>query len=144
MIDRESIYEGLFQAWAPLLGLGFRTLSRRLDNFTNVDSYIQPALYQLQAGEKIMPQRGLPSKLQLQVELFVYARSEDSTIPPSSVLNPLVDAVLLLTLPPAGKDVQTFGIQDVQHIWVEGEIKIAEGVLENQVIAVIPVNILIV
>jgi len=145
-MNREAVYSALFAQWQALLtnGAGFVTVSRRLDNFANVPAILQPALYQLQATEKTTPVRGIPLKRMLSLEVFVYATSADPTLPPSSVLNPLLDAVDAILKPDPITQVQNFGIAGVQHIWIEGVTKIAEGVLENQAIAVIPVEILLV
>jgi len=144
-MNRETIYSAVFTKWQALLtnGAGFVTVSRRLDNFANVPAILQPALYQLQAQEKTAPVRGVPPKRTLSLELFVYATSADPAVAPSSVLNPLLDAVDAILAPDPVTQVQNFGIAGVQHIWIEGVTKIAEGVLDNQAVAVIPVEILI-
>jgi hypothetical protein len=145
MISRETLYSQIFAAWQPMKTDGtFTTISRRLDNFANVPSALQPALFQLQAGEHIVPRRGLPSKMApAALELFIYATSNDPSIAPSSVLNPLVDRVTGLLAPLPGMEYQSLNIQGVQHIWVEGEVKFSEGLLTNQSVAIIPVNILL-
>ena len=152
--SRETVYSSVFAILQTLAPAHFVTVSRRLDNFANVPPIFQPALYQLQAMERISPRRGMPPVNQLELELFIYARTDDPTFAPSQFLNPLLDAVFELFEPNPAKNTtvtqqwtngatltQTFGIPGVEHIWVEGEIKIAEGCLENQAIAVIPVSI---
>lgn len=145
MVSREEIYDGIFQQLLKLqTNSQFVTVDRKLVNYSKVDTASQPALYQLQSGESIKQVRGRPPEYSMSLELFLYAWNADPTPGhyPSRILNPLLDLIFDVFAVPAGQSDQTFGIPSVQRIWIEGKVMIAEGVLANQIIAVVPVNIL--
>lgn len=139
---REPIYAALFARLAALPGLA--SASRRLSHWSDVPAAAQPALFQVQKGETVTQRRGLPPRRQLAVELFLYARSgADPTVAPSQILNPLIDAIEAALAPDDPTDaVQTLGGL-VAHAWIEGRIETDEGVLGDQAVAIVPVNLLI-
>lgn len=139
-VSRETIYSGLFAAFSGIAG--FNTVSRKLRHWSDVPGNEQPALFQIQKGENIEQQRGLHPKYLLEVELYVYAFSSDSNVAPATIINPLLDAVEALLAAPVGQDAQTLGIAGVSHIWIAGHIETDEGVLGDQTVAVIPINIM--
>jgi|SRR6185437_3978582 len=138
-MEREPIYAALF---ALLSGAaGFSTVGRRLQSWE--DTPAQPALFQIQAGEKASEKfPGAPLRWQLSVRAWIYCQSDASpTSVPSSVLNPLVDAVVAALSPTPAGEKQTLGGL-VLNAWVDGEIRIFEGVLGQQAVAIIPISIL--
>jgi hypothetical protein len=140
-MSREAIYEALL---AQITGaVSFNTVSRRWKVWNDVAPADQPALFQNQKGERTEIQgRGLPPKRYLLVDLCIYATSGDPNSPPSSRLNPLIDAVEAALAPDPFTGVQTLGGM-VSHCEIKGQTEIAEGVLGNQAIVIIPVEILI-
>ena len=140
--SREAIYAALFAllSGAPF----FRTATRRIKEYADVDQATQPALLQVELGEKWNARVGAPPLITLAARLFLYCESNDPTAPVSTPMNALLDAVTLALAPPLlphGPFRQTLGGL-VQHAGIAGEITIAEG-LSGQSEAVIPIEILV-
>jgi hypothetical protein len=73
----------------------------------------------------------------------VYAHAGDPYVAPATVLNPLVDGVEAALLPLAATGLQNLGLPAmVQHAYIAGKIETDEGVLRDQAVAIIPVEIL--
>ena len=90
-----------------------------------------------------MPALGAPTVWTLLVELYVYAHANDPYTAPATVLNPLVDAVEAALAPPPATGLQDLGVpMMVQHAYIVGKIETDEGVLRDQAVAIIPVEIL--
>jgi hypothetical protein len=142
MIAREPIYAALF---ALVAGAGgFVTTARRLRHWSDVGPAEQPALFMRQKSELAsVPTLGAPAIWRLAVELYLYAHASDPYIAPASVLNPLIDAVEAALAPLAATGLQDLGLPAmVQHAYIAGRLVIDEGVLRDQAVAVIPVEIL--
>lgn len=140
--SRETIYAALF----TLVGAaaGFQTATRRIKEYSDVDQATQPALLQVELGEKWNTRIGLPPIVALRCRLFIYCESSDPTEPVSTQMNGLLDAIMTALAPPIqpdGRFRQTLGGL-VQHAGISGEIAIAEG-LSGQSEAVIPIEILV-
>jgi hypothetical protein len=89
------------------------------------------------------PTLGAPAVWRLRVDFYVYAHSSDPYAPPSSILNPLVDAVEAALAPLVPTGIQNLGLPDmVQRAYLAGRIVTDEGVLRDQIAVVIPVEIL--
>ena len=141
MIAREEIYAALFARVAG--AADFVTIGRRLRHWSGVAPAEQPALFMRQKREIArVPTLGAPTLWTLFVELYLYAHSSNRLVAPASVLNPLVDAVeATLAPPPVGA--QDLGLPSlVQHAYIAGRIETDEGVLRDQAVAIIPVEIL--
>lgn len=138
--SRESIYAALF----ALAGnaVAFETATRRIKEYSDVDQATQPALLQVELGEKWDSRIGMPPVVTLNCRLFVYCESNDPTQPVSTQMNALLDALTNALAPPLlpnGPFRQTLGGL-VQHAGISGEVTISEG-LSGQSEAVIPVEI---
>jgi hypothetical protein len=86
----------------------------------------------------------MPPLVTLNCRLFVYCESSDPTLPVSTQMNALLDALTNALAPPMlphGPFRQTLG-GVVQHAGISGEVMIAEG-LSGQSEAVIPIEILV-
>jgi len=142
MIAREPIYAALFDLAAD--AGGFVTAERRLRHWSDVAPAEQPALFMTQKSETAAVKTlGAPTVWTLNVELYLYAHSSDPYLSPATVLNPLVDAVEAALAPAAITGLQDLGIPSmVQHATIAGKIETEEGVLGDQAIAIIPVEIL--
>ena len=139
---REAIYAALFALVAG--NSAFRTATRRIKDYSDVDQATQPALLQVELGEKWNARVGLPPVVTLSARLFLYCEESDPTEPVSTQMNALLDAVMAALAPPIvphGPFRQTLGGL-VQHAAISGEIAIAEG-LSGQSEAVIPIEILV-
>jgi hypothetical protein len=141
-MTREPIYEALFALLANLGG--FVTASRRLRHWSDVGAIEQPALFLAQKSETAERPRGLPTKWTCDVDVYLYCRAPDETTAPTTVLNPLLDAIEAALLPLAGDDVatnaQTLGGL-AYHAWINGEIETDEGTLGGQSVAIVPIRV---
>ncbi len=92
MISREPIYAALFNQVAG--AAHFITAGRKLRHWGDLTAAEQPALFMRQKIEvATVPAIGAPTVWKLVVELYVYAHASDPYIAPTTVLNPLIDAV---------------------------------------------------
>jgi len=142
MIAREPIYAALFELAAG--AAGFVTAERRLRHWSDVAPAEQPALFMTQKSETAAVKAfGAPLVWTLTVELYLYAHSSDPRLSPATVLNPLIDAVEAALAPAATTGLQDLGLAAmVQHAMIAGKIETEEGVLGDQAIAIIPIEIL--
>lgn len=142
LFSREAIYAALFALASG--SAAFRTATRRIKEYSDVDQATQPALLQVELGEKWNVRVGMPPVVTLNCRLFVYCESNDPTQPVSTQMNALLDALTNALAPPMlphGTFRQTLG-GIVQHAGVSGEVTIAEG-LSGQSEAVMPIEILV-
>lgn len=146
--SRESIYQALFTLAASTQinsTPAFKTTSRKWSP-TRFGDEEKPALYQIQIDEDFKEAMGsmLPYIDKMLVEFYLVVAEQDIEIPTTTLLNPLVDA-LLATLWPAQLTVksvqQTLGglVSDVR---IAGKVDYREGLLGPNAFAVIPVKIL--
>ncbi|MFI4947772.1 MAG: hypothetical protein ACHQC9_03110 [Alphaproteobacteria bacterium] len=142
MIAREPIYAALFALVAG--AANFATTERRLRHWSELTPAEQPALFMLQKSEvATVATLGAPTVWTLSVELYVYAHSSDPYATPATVLNPLIDGVEAALAPLPATGVQDLGLPAmVQHARIAGKIESDEGVLRDQAVAIIPVEIL--
>jgi hypothetical protein len=142
MIAREPIYAALFELVAG--AAGFVTAERRLRHWSDVAPAEQPALFMTRKSETAAVKAlGAPLVWTLNVELYLYAHSSDPRLSPASVLNPLIDAVEDALAPSPTTGLQDLGLAAmVQHAAIAGKIETEEGVLGDQAIAIIPIEIL--
>jgi hypothetical protein len=144
MIDREAIYSAL---WSQVSGAAsFVTADRRLRHWSDVSPAEQPALFMSQKAQRGETQRSevnLPIVWILEAEFYIYVHSSDPYTAPAILLNPLIDAVEnVLSFDPIS-GVQDLGLpQFVRHTRINGRIETAEGVLGDQELAIIPVEVL--
>jgi hypothetical protein len=69
--------------------------------------------------------------------------SSDPYAAPASILNPLLDSLEQALAPSPASGIQNLGLPDmVQHAYIAGKIETDEGVLGDQAIAIVPVEIL--
>jgi len=141
--SREQVFTALFshlQANAALAA-GFKTFSRKLTHMSKVTAEDCPALFMEHSGEMTAVVTRQPSKWVLELNLWIYTKTENQAVGP--ILNPLLDVVEKAVAPSAnGEYVQTLGGL-VAHCWIEGQTQIFEGNLGDEAIAIIPVKILV-
>ncbi|HEX3885264.1 MAG TPA: hypothetical protein VHW66_21590 [Stellaceae bacterium] len=142
MIGREPVYAALFGLVAA--ADDFVTVGRRLRHWSDVAPAEQPALFVSQKSESAAVQAlGAPIVWTLSVDLYVYVYSGDPYLAPATMLNPLIDAVEAALRPDAVTGVQNLGLPaTVQHAYIAGKIATDEGVLGDQAVAIVPVEIL--
>jgi hypothetical protein len=136
-IQREPIYSALF----ALLGASapYVVKSRRLLHWNDVSSTQQPALFVAQKGEVATTQRGLPTVWELNVDVYIYCRT-DGALAPGPIINPLIDAIEAALAPNPIENAQTLGGL-VHWARIEGAIETDEGTLGDQSVAIIPITI---
>ncbi|MGH7044935.1 MAG: hypothetical protein ACREE2_00925 [Stellaceae bacterium] len=142
MIVREMIYSALWTL-AATVG-GFASANRRLRHWTDVGPAEQPALFMSEKGSVAQIKAlGAPTVWTLYADFYVYVHSDDPYGAPALLLNPLLDALEAALAPSPTTGVQNLGLpQMVQHAYIAGKIETDEGVLGDQAIAIIPVEIL--
>lgn len=142
MIIRETIYDALWALGAN--AARFTTVNRRLRHWTDVAPAEQPALFMSEKGGHAAIKRlGAPIVWTLYVEFYVYAHCSDPYLAPGSILNTLLDALEAALAPPPATGVQRLGLPEmVQHAYIAGKIETDEGVLGDQAVAIVPVEIL--
>jgi hypothetical protein len=139
-MTRELIYSTLFDLWKSIPGI--ITYSRRLVHWSDVVPESQPALYQIQKGERAIVTRGVPTKWELSVDIYVYTNvGNDINATPAIALNPILDGIEAVLLPDPATGFQTLGGL-VSHAWIDGEIETSEGALGPQEVAIVPIRIL--
>jgi hypothetical protein len=138
--SREAIYSALFSKLQAVQG--FKTVSRRAKHWSQVNKAQQPAVFQLQKTESAHVTRGLPTRWNMKLDLFVYVTQPNETDSPAITLNPLIDAIETALKPDAATGECTLG-NLVSHCRIEGQIEIYEGVNEGrQTVAIIPIDIM--
>jgi hypothetical protein len=69
--------------------------------------------------------------------------SSDPYLAPGTILNPLIDALEAALAPSATTGIQNLGLPEmVQHAYIAGKVETGEGVLGDQAIAIVPVEVL--
>ena len=142
MITRESVYAAL---WSLVAQAGdFATASRRLRHWADVSPAEQPAVFLCEKGsEAKVKALGAPVVWTLHADFYLYAQSSDPYTAPATILNPLLDAVEAALAPSPATGIQDLGMPIVvQHAYISGKIETDEGVLGDQAIAIVPVEIL--
>ncbi|EHU2374009.1 MULTISPECIES: hypothetical protein [Acinetobacter calcoaceticus/baumannii complex] len=143
-INREAIFMALFDLLKNIDG--FVTAERRLRHWSDVPDIEQPYLCLAQGQQSVAqgsPATGVKPKWTLYADIYLYARTTGEQVP-SSVLNPLVDAIEAALQPefPEIEKCQTLNSL-VTHCWIDGTIETDEGTLGDQAVAVIPISILV-
>jgi len=142
MIIRELIYSTLWEFGAS--AARFTNANRRLRHWADVSPAEQPALFMSErGGQAAVKKLGAPIVWTLYADFYIYAHSSDPYLAPTAILNPLVDALEAALSPSPTTGVQNLGLpQMVQHAYIAGKVQTDEGVLGDQAIAIVPVEIL--
>jgi hypothetical protein len=142
MIEREPIYAALFALAQG--AAGFVIADRRLRHWSGVGPAEQPALFMSQKTETATVKTlGAPTVWSLAADLYLYVHSSDPYAAPTTILNPLIDAVEAALAPPPATGIQDLGLPNtVSHAYIAGKVETDEGVLGDQAVAIIPVEIL--
>jgi hypothetical protein len=142
MIVREAIYGAL---WSLAAGAAsFASANRRLRHWVDVAPAEQPALFMSEkGGHAVTKALGGPIIWTLHADFYVYVHSSDPYFAPAMLLNPLLDALEAALAPSPVTGVQNLGLPAmVQHVYIAGKVETDEGVLGDQAIAVVPVEVL--
>ena len=140
-MDREAIYIALFNKISAVAD--FKIASRRLRIWNQISPPDKPCLFMRQKEDTYDQQRSRPSKITLNVEIYIYtdAGLDPNTIP-ATQMNTILDDIDTALSPDNLVDhVQTLGGL-VSHCWIDGPILTDTGELDGDGIAVIPIKIL--
>lgn len=146
-IDRELIASALFRVVSA--SANFTTINRRLRHWADVAPGEQPALFMSERGGEGRSERSnLPVLWTLNFDLFIYTYSSDPYLAPAILLNPLIDSVERALSPTYAPDGAVTGYNQlglsemVRWARVMGRIETDEGVLGDQAMAIVPVEVL--
>jgi hypothetical protein len=142
MIIREAVYAAL---WTLGSTAGtFASANRRLRHWADVAPIEQPALFMSEkGGHAVTHALGAPIAWTLYADFYIYVHSSDPYEAPATILNPLLDALEQALAPSPATGIQNLGLpMMVQHAYISGKIETDEGVLGDQAIAIVPVEIL--
>jgi hypothetical protein len=142
MIIREAIYSALWELVAS--AAQFASANRRLRHWSDVAPAEQPALFMSEkGGQAAVKKLGAPIVWTLYADVYVYAHSSDPYLAPATILNPLLDALEAALSPSPTTGIQNLGRPEmVQHAYIAGKVQTDEGILGDQGIAIVPVEIL--
>lgn len=137
----EAIYAALF-ALAQNSITGIQTYERTLRMWTDVGAGEQPALFQIETEYDVTQGLGLPPRWVLHADWYLYCKGNKNDQPPSVQLNTLLTQIVGIIPPADFTQIQTLGGL-VNRCYVNGKIETDEGVLGDQRIAIVPIEILI-
>lgn len=148
MATREEIYVALWNLFLnhPLVQGKFVTTSRYLEHFDDVAPERMPALYITQTGESWeRAGRGISFKRTLHSHLVLYdfSNAPGSGSPlQATLLNDMMEVISeVMTVVGTPDNAQTLGGL-VYQAYVEGDVQIAEGLLQGKSVLVVPINII--
>ena len=142
MIIREWIYSALWELGSS--AARFASANRRLRHWADVAPAEQPALFMSEkGGQAAVKKLGAPIVWTLYADFYLYAHPSDPYLAPATILNPLLDALEAALAPSPTTGIQNLGLPAmVQHAYISGKVQTDEGVLGDQAIAIVPVEIL--
>jgi hypothetical protein len=142
MIVRETIYAALWELAAN--AARFASANRRLRHWADLAPVEQPALFMSEKGGVAEVKKlGAPVVWTLYADFYVYAHSSDPYLAPAAILNGLIDALEAALAPSPTTGIQNLVLPEmVQHAYIAGKVQTDEGVLGDQAIAIVPVEIL--
>lgn len=153
-LDREPIYVALL---ARLQGIaGLKVVSRTWRHWTDVDPADQPALFLAHGNEQAQFRRDQPTIWTLRPTLHLYLRHDaDPDVPPGTAINAMmkkIEAALERTAAESAAALGPFQDADAQGLTttlnglvaycaISGQVETDEGILQNQGVAIIPLEI---
>lgn len=138
-VDREAIYAALY-ARLPSTPT-FVTKSRILRAWFDTPAEEQPAIYQAQTGQIVIPTSGQPAKWVLKADLYIYSKVP-AGVSPGTVLNALLAEIELALKSDHPIDSRCTLGGLVHYARIEGEVETDEGTLGDQAVAIVPIAIL--
>ena len=137
---REQVFGALFGVLQTVPGIV--TVSRRLQNVQDMQPEELPAAFQLQGKQALEYKGAVPTVADMTATWALYGYSGDPAVPPSTVLNNLIDAACAALAPPAYTDKQTLGGL-VEYAAIDGDIEVYEGILADKAVALLPIRLLL-
>jgi hypothetical protein len=141
-LQRSTVLDALFALVSS--SAGYATSGRRLVPWN--DQIAMPAIFQRQTGEVFEPLSGygLPQKIVMDVEVWIYCKTGGPADTPEDAILPLLDALdtalAANTTFPEGR--QTLGLAGyVDHAWREGDTVISQGEGTTTAVVVVPMKV---
>lgn len=141
MIDFEAIFAALF-ALAQNHIVGVKTYSRTWKSWADVTATEQPALFQVERDYDVSQNWGVPPRYTLHADWIVYVNGNAADQLPSTQLNTLLNQIFTVIPPSDSTQIQTLGGL-VKRCWINGKIETDEGVLGQQRVAIVPIELLV-
>lgn len=136
-MNREPIYAALFALASD--STTWKTASRRLRHWNDVQPEERPALFMAQRRELAQTRTGEPTIWTLEVDLYVYVGTGEQA--PGPILNEKLDAIEASLAPDNPiQNVQTLGGL-VHRCHIDGAIETDEGTLGDLAVAIVPIVI---
>lgn len=153
MPSREDVFSRLFER-VPLVTWGdpekpdrFRTMSRRVKLFSDVDAKHQPACFQAEHNELSAQKSNLPYKRVWEAQWIIYhAVGNPKAIPAienSLILDAVEAALAPLPSDPGFLDQRNTLNGLVYHCFIDGTIFKDPGDIDNQGMIVVPIKLLV-
>ncbi|HUC76728.1 MAG TPA: hypothetical protein VMS04_15610 [Vicinamibacterales bacterium] len=144
---REQIYTALWSLITSNINAQgqFVTMQRYLRHFADVSPGEMPALYMEERGEQwVKKGKGIPAIRTLKADVLIYVNTGDPlAVLPSTLVNNALDVLDDIVEQPGNPgNVQTLG-GIVEHVYIEGQVAIAEGLLQSTSIVRVPITVLI-
>jgi len=154
--QRKQISDALFAlvsgvTWTPpgaSAPIGFETKGRKVIIWSNVPPAAQPACFLEKVDENVVQDQAFgASKYLLNYRLWLYLRadaSQDESVTTEDVYDPMLDAIdtaIQRSARPPFQVPQTLA-NKVAHTWINGTTLIDPGVLDQQIVCVVPVTVL--
>jgi hypothetical protein len=122
---------------------GILSASRRLIHWGEVAPCDQPAMYLVHVGENIAKVRGIDSRRMMTFNLYVYVNTSTyAGVIPQKLMNPILDQIDTMF------NVDNFAAYSltlsdlVSHVAIQGDVMTDEGLLGDQAVSIIPIEIL--
>jgi hypothetical protein len=140
--NRETISQALETQLAKAKNAyPFKTVSRRARIWSNVTSAEQPVIFLVKVSEAVDQSTWGAARYRLKYFVLCYLRADAQPNVIAEVeINKALDAVdaALLGTPPGEKQ-KLGGL--VENCWIEGDVMIDTGILDQQIVIVVPVSI---
>lgn len=153
MASREEVFGALFDrvalcSWGdPARLKTFKTKSRRVKLFSDVDAKQQPACFQAEHNETSAQKSNLPYKRIWEAQWIIYHAVGDPKAVPAIENNLIIEAVeaALAPLPsdPGFLDQRNTLNGLVYHCYIDGTIFKDPGDIDNQGMLVVPIKLLV-
>lgn len=139
-IPRQTISLALFNLLKG--AYPWKKTDRRGHLWSNVETTEQPAMFLICPGNSLTQEMRGMTRYKVSYTCLIYAHVDPSPkgAPPADLIDQILDAVDAAMQPIAGEANTLNGL--VQNAWIEGEIFIDSGILDNQIAIVIPIRVL--
>ena len=143
--SRETIAVALFDL-LKVISFGdppqtFQTTARKGRVWSDLPDAAQPAMFLFQVGETGSQPAIALYKWRLHFWCLIYLRADAADDGAGTTIETTVNAILDAienTLQPIIGEKQTLGLRGVNNVWIEGEIIVDTGIIDQQCAIIIP------